>query len=143
MEHQTALVALTEEVDTGHSPAGHPDSVDVYTVEEAAHILRISRSSGYALARRYFATDGREGLPVLRVGNCLRVPAWALRELLRTGRVVRLTTVSERNSDGGGREPAAAGSSRAGPGSRRGRRREGAATGRKETVEQLVLIRDE
>src|SRR6266508_4105923 len=102
-------------MDAGHPSDGQPDSIAVYTVEEAAHILRVGRSSGYALARRYFATAGREGLPVLRVGSCLRVPAWALRELLRTGRTVRLTTVSEDNPHGGGREPAAAGSSRAGP----------------------------
>jgi hypothetical protein len=32
----------------------------------------------------------REGLPVLRFASCIRVPRWALVELLTTGRVVRL-----------------------------------------------------
>lgn len=60
------------------------------TVEEAAEVLRVSRAHAYALARRYLETDGREGIPVLRVGHCLRVPRWALIELLSTGRLVRL-----------------------------------------------------
>jgi hypothetical protein len=29
-------------------------------------------------------------MPVLRFGSCIRVPRWALAELLTTGRVVRL-----------------------------------------------------
>jgi hypothetical protein len=60
------------------------------TVEEAAGVLRVSRAHAYELARRYEASDGIEGIPVLRVGNCLRVPRWALIELLSTGRLVRL-----------------------------------------------------
>ncbi len=35
-------------------------------------------------------TDGRAGLPVLRLGSCLRVPRWALAELIATGQVARL-----------------------------------------------------
>jgi hypothetical protein len=60
------------------------------TVTEAAERLRISRSLGYELARAYLATDGTEGLPVIRLASRLRVPRWALEELARTGRVVRL-----------------------------------------------------
>ena len=60
------------------------------TVEEAAEVLRIGRSLAYALARRYEQSDGREGLPVIRLGSCPRVPRWALIELLATGRIVRL-----------------------------------------------------
>lgn len=60
------------------------------TVEEAAELLRIGRSLAYDLARRYEHSGGREGLPVIRVGARLRVPRWALIELLATGRVVRL-----------------------------------------------------
>jgi hypothetical protein len=60
------------------------------TVTEAAEHLRISRSLGYELARAYLATDGTEGLPVIRLASRLRVPRWALEELARTGRVVRL-----------------------------------------------------
>ena len=60
------------------------------TVEEAAGLLRVSRAHAYALVRRYFETDGHEGIPALRVGSCIRVPRWALAELLSTGRLVRL-----------------------------------------------------
>jgi hypothetical protein len=60
------------------------------TVEEAAAVLRIGRSLAYQLAREYDATGGVSGLPVIRLGGCLRVPRWALLELALTGRVVRL-----------------------------------------------------
>jgi hypothetical protein len=60
------------------------------TVDEAAGVLRIGRSLAYQLAREYDATGGISGLPVIRLGGCLRVPRWALLELVLTGRVVRL-----------------------------------------------------
>lgn len=60
------------------------------TVEEAAQVLRVGRSLAYQLAREYDATGGVSGLPVIRLGGCLRVPRWALLELALTGRVVRL-----------------------------------------------------
>lgn len=62
----------------------------VLTVEEAAGVLRIGRSLAYQLAGEYDATGGVSGLPVIRLGGCLRVPRWALLELALTGRVVRL-----------------------------------------------------
>lgn len=60
------------------------------TVEEAAGVLRIGRSLAYQLAREYEASGGLSGVPVIRVGCCLRVPRWALLELALAGRVVRL-----------------------------------------------------
>jgi hypothetical protein len=60
------------------------------TIDEAAETLRIGRSLAYGMAHQYEASDGRAGLPVLRFGSCIRVPRWALAELLATGRVVRL-----------------------------------------------------
>jgi excisionase family DNA binding protein len=51
------------------------------TVEEAAAVLRIGRTSAYELARRWLATSGREGLPVIRLGRTLRVPQAALERL--------------------------------------------------------------
>ena len=48
---------------------GHPL---LYTVEEAAGLLRIGRTLAYALARRYERSAGSDGLPVVRLGNCLR-----------------------------------------------------------------------
>lgn len=68
---------------------GMPDVV-VLTVEEAGQLLRIGRSLAYQLAARYEASGGVDGLPVIRVAGCLRVPKWALLELAMTGRVVRL-----------------------------------------------------
>ena len=69
-------------------------SLDEYplllTIDEAAGVLRIGRSLAYELARLYEQTEGRLGLPAMRLGSCLRVPRWALAELVATGRVVRL-----------------------------------------------------
>jgi len=48
------------------------------TVEEAARILRIGRTAAYEQTRRYEDTDGREGIPVIRVGRLMRVPRAAL-----------------------------------------------------------------
>lgn len=62
-----------------------PDAAElpeVLTVEEAAALLRIGRGSAYALARRWRATGGREGLPVVALGRHLRVPRSGLRRLL-------------------------------------------------------------
>ena len=48
------------------------------TVEEAAAVVRIGRTAAYQLAARYEATDGREGLPVVRFGRLMRVPRTSL-----------------------------------------------------------------
>jgi excisionase family DNA binding protein len=53
-------------------------------VEEAARVLRISRTSAYALTRRFLDTGGREGLPAVRVGRSVRVPAAALEVMANT-----------------------------------------------------------
>ena len=60
------------------------------TIDEAAEVLRIGRSLAYGMAHLYESSDGRDGMPVLRFGSSIRVPRWALAELLTTGRVVRL-----------------------------------------------------
>lgn len=54
----------------------------VLSVEEAAGFLRIGRTAAYELARRFEATNGREGLPVVRLGRTLRVPRAGLLKLL-------------------------------------------------------------
>jgi hypothetical protein len=64
------------------------------TVEESAEMLRIGRTLAYALARRYEDTGGLEGLPVIRLGNCLRVPRWALLELALSGRTLSLSELT-------------------------------------------------
>lgn len=66
------------------------------TIAEAARVLRVGRSLAYQLAHRYEATGGLEGLPVVRFGSCLRVPRWALVELVTTGRVVQLAPTASR-----------------------------------------------
>ena len=51
-------------------------------VEEAARILRISRTSAYEQANQWLASDGRVGLPVVRLGRSLRVPRKAIEDTL-------------------------------------------------------------
>jgi excisionase family DNA binding protein len=68
-----------------HVVASRPsleDLPEVLTVEEAAAVLRIGRGAAYALARQYLATEGRGGLPVVRLGRSLRVPRVKLAALL-------------------------------------------------------------
>ena len=69
------------------------DELQLLTIDEAAQRLRIGRSLAYELARAYLTTGGTDGLPVMKLGARMRVPRWALDELARTGRVVRLADV--------------------------------------------------
>lgn len=55
---------------------------ELFTVAEAAVVLRIGRTTAYELARRDLATGGGEGLGVIRVGGQLRVPRAALERLI-------------------------------------------------------------
>ena len=57
------------------------------TVDEATRVLRIGRTLAYRLAADFVAGDVH-GLPVVRLGGCLRVPRWALIEFIHQGRVV-------------------------------------------------------
>ena len=62
----------------------------VLTVDEAARVLRVSRSQGYELARRYLATNGTEGLAAFMIRTRIRVPRWELIELVTSGRVMQI-----------------------------------------------------
>lgn len=53
------------------------------TGEEAAAVLRISRRVAYEQAQLWRDTGGREGLPVIVIGRCLRVPKAELELMLR------------------------------------------------------------
>jgi hypothetical protein len=51
---------------------------EMLTVDEAADVLRISRSSAYEGVGLFQATSGAEGIPSVRIGRSLRVPKRAL-----------------------------------------------------------------
>lgn len=63
------------------SGAPSPATPWFLTVEEAARVLRIGRTAAYLLAKRWEATGGAEGLPVVRFGRLLRVPVSELERL--------------------------------------------------------------
>ena len=59
--------------------AGAPDFL---TVEEAARVLRIGRTSAYAQIHVFERSGGTDGLEAMRVGNQLRISRYRLEELL-------------------------------------------------------------
>lgn len=52
------------------------------TVREAMAVLRVGRTTLYEQANLFLATDGVEGVPVVRIGKQLRFPRAALEELI-------------------------------------------------------------
>ncbi len=52
------------------------------TVEQARAVLGIGRSLAYGEVRRYLATDGREGIPAVRIGSAIRIPRAGLVDLM-------------------------------------------------------------
>ena len=66
-----------------NKPESHRTSPpDFLTVEEAAAVLRIGRTSAYRQTRRYLATDGAEGLCADRFGKQIRIPRCGLEQRL-------------------------------------------------------------
>ena len=55
------------------------------TVEQAREMLGIGRSLAYSEVRRYLATDGREGIPAVRIGSVIRIPRAGLVDLMLVG----------------------------------------------------------
>jgi excisionase family DNA binding protein len=51
---------------------------EMLRVDEAAAVLRISRSRAYDEVAAYHRTAGKCGIPSIRIGRCLRIPKWAL-----------------------------------------------------------------
>lgn len=72
----SGIVALVHDVTMANDDQPARNIPNFLTVEEAARILRIGRT--YEQTRRYEETDGREGIPVIRVGRLMRVPRAAL-----------------------------------------------------------------
>ncbi len=68
------------------------------TVEDAARVLRVSRSKAYEMAKQYTATGGTTGLACLRLGDLLRVPKFALHEYVTTGHIVQLIQQRQANA---------------------------------------------
>jgi hypothetical protein len=54
----------------------------VHSVDEVARILGISRSLAYQEARAYVLTNGRTGIPTIKIGCRYVVPAAALERYL-------------------------------------------------------------
>jgi excisionase family DNA binding protein len=57
---------------------------DLLTVMEAAAVARISRTTAYELAHQFLATNGRQGMPVKRVGGQIRIPRRVFEEWIGT-----------------------------------------------------------
>src|SRR6266436_1149739 len=55
------------------------------TVEEASRLLKIGRTKAYDLTREWRATGGRSGLPVVDLGDVLRVPGPVIEQMLGIG----------------------------------------------------------
>ena len=77
----------------------------LYTVEEAAGILRIGRTLAYDLVQRFETSGGREGLPAVRVGHCWRVPREVVLQIALGFRTVG---TAGQSAAGPGEEPRAA-----------------------------------
>ena len=58
--------------------SGHP----TLSVEAAAALLGISRSTAYDLARRYRESEGADGLPCIKIGGRILIVVAGLREIL-------------------------------------------------------------
>jgi len=59
-----------------------PLAPNVLSVEEAGRVLGIGRTTAYAQARAWLATDGREGFPCRRVDRLIQVYRPALEQWL-------------------------------------------------------------
>ena len=61
------------------TPSGPPDFL---TLDEAAAVLRVGRSTAYREANAFERSGGRSGIPVIRFGKQFRVPRCRLEEQL-------------------------------------------------------------
>ena len=59
-----------------------PRPPDFLTLDEAAAVLRVGRSTAYREANAFEASGGTKGIPVVRYGKQFRVPRCRLEEQL-------------------------------------------------------------
>ena len=71
---------MSQTVDT--SPSGTDSPPDLLTLDEAARVLRVGRSTAYREANAFEASGGTTGIPVVRYGKQFRVPRCRLEEQL-------------------------------------------------------------
>lgn len=64
------------------------------TVGEAADVLNIKRTLAYRLTKLYRSSGGRDGIPVITLGGCHRVPRRPLVILAETEHVVNLNELA-------------------------------------------------
>ncbi len=50
-------------------------------IEQAQELTQLGRSQIYEMTRRWRETDGKEGIPVVQFGRCLRIPTAGLLRL--------------------------------------------------------------
>ena len=50
-------------------------------IEQAQQLTQLGRSQLYEQTKRWRVTGGKEGIPVVRFGRCLRIPTAALLRL--------------------------------------------------------------
>ena len=64
----------------GHAGGGHAlrDLPPFLRVEQAQELTQLGRSQLYEQTRRWRETGGKEGIPVVEFGRCLRIPTAAL-----------------------------------------------------------------
>jgi len=84
---QTNSTSAADLSPLGDTPRAEPETLPraFLKIEEAARILRISRSSAYEQAHVYLDSGGAGGLPVIRLGRSLRVPRHVIATLMATG----------------------------------------------------------
>jgi excisionase family DNA binding protein len=75
----------SSEVATSDSARTPASTERFLRVDEAARILRIGRSAAYEQANRWIATNGQCGLPAVKVGRMIRIPAAVLEAWATTG----------------------------------------------------------
>ncbi len=88
------------------------------TVEEAGRLLKIGRTKAYDLTKEWRATGGRSGLPVVDLGDVLRVPGPAIEQMLGIGLGAPHPTVlqpTRKHSSPGASDPAVPGDTPAPP----------------------------